>query len=129
MRKGVVIGVAIAIALVISYSFFILSVSASCAPGEDCSCGNGVVDSGEACDRTASPSGCPTGQVCNSLCTACQSGTPTGCDYDGICEPGRSETAANCADCRNTDSDNDGVQNSQDTCPNTPSGEANNGVE
>lgn len=61
-------------------------------------CNNNILDTGEACDFSATPTGCTAPQTCNSSCTGCVTPPPSSSCPDGTCNG--TETNATCpSDC------------------------------
>jgi len=67
------------------------------------SCGNGTLDSGEACDASASNGQCSGNSTCNSSCTCVTTGTPgyniacaSGVSCNGVFQPGSGTAQPTC---------------------------------
>jgi len=98
-------------------------------------CGNGIVESGENCNTCPADVACSTGQVCSTagVCatppdteTACRDGVDN--DLDGLTDCEDPDCSLD-SSCPVVDTDGDGVIDSFDNCPNTPSGVTGFGVD
>lgn len=88
-------GVAILLVIIVALAVQALRVHSACPP----SCGtclNGILDPGEVCDRTATPSGCPASYTCSADCTLCSDSQGHTCNNNGVCGVGEVYPCDNC---------------------------------
>ncbi len=91
-------GVAILLVIIVALAVQALRVHSTCPP----SCGtclNGILDPGEVCDRTATPTGCPASYTCSADCTYCSDAQGHKCNFNGVCEASLGEQYPYCSDC------------------------------